>query len=182
MTKFIHVIFIFLICEVALSQKSDHSQYKVFNIVLSELSASIDNKDTLRINYKNVPFTRQDWFFTKEVFDSYAAGVVGVDGKKVQKLIELMDFQFLREQKSEVINLDSIKLICKNFTFYDGNNINLLDGKKRYSFAAPSFSKDKKIAFIYIRKHCGHMDCSSDLVRVYKKRGNKWVFYLMFTI
>jgi len=180
MIKFIQILIIFFICQSAASQRSDHDTYNVINVVLAELS--INEKDLLRINCKTVPFTRQKWFFTKDIFDSYAAGVVGIDDEKVQRLIELVDFKYLREEKSEVITLDTIKLKCKNFKLYDGNNINLLDGKKRYSFSEPVFSKDKKIAFIYIRKQCGHMDCSSDLVKVYKKRGNKWVFYTMFTI
>ena len=178
MTKFFHVLILLFICGSATSQHSDYVNYNVVNTALSELTASINKKDSIRINCYTISFIEQKTFFTKEFLESFTFPVVGVNSAKVKRLLKLLDFKYLRDEKSEIITLDTTKLNYKSVLLFDRNNVNLLDGKKRYMFSEPLFVSNKKIAFISIRIECGYMDCSSTFVNVYKKHGDKWVFYI----
>ncbi|HNP34025.1 MAG TPA: hypothetical protein PKN96_12095 [Flavobacterium sp.] len=159
-----------------------NSQNDVTNyILLDNFISTLNPSDNINI-YRNPPnFNNQQIFFSKSFLNDYTYPTIGVDRKRVKKLIKVLDFNYMRSQSSSTTDWDfsMSKYSIKN---YIENPYNHFDKIKRYKVSKPIFSKDQKWAFIYYEQICGFIDCSSSNVIVFKNCKGKWKLYLNIPI
>ncbi len=153
-----------------------NQDYKVLNTILYKFSK--EGSKELHLIENPYSFTNQNTFFTKNSFNDYYSGVLGVDSVALQKMIKTLDFKHLANQKKKIVKWDFSRL-PKNIIKYSDDEKEL-NGIRRYYFSRPIYSKNKKIAFIYSYKHCGDWDCSSETILVYKKEKSQWVYSMAF--
>lgn len=147
--------------------------------LLDAFLSNTKNQNNLIVIEKSADFINQDIFFSKNFIKSYTEPTIGVDSKKVKKLIKKMDFEFLRTQKRTSFDWDFSKSMFKVVKYK--SNSNSSDPTKVYNISCPVYSKNYKLAFIYFQEFCG-IDCGSTNVMVLKKCAGKWKVYLTLPV
>ena len=172
MKNYYYLIIIFFLNN---SYSQSTNDYDFLNQVLPDLVRS-KHIENLKIYERPAKFENQSAFFTEEFFQNNSYRVIGVDEKKVKKLIKILDFKYLSNQNrdEEFWNFEKIKV---TLTKYTENSKNVMDYVERFSIAKPIYTKDKKFAFIYYQQICGGPDCGSATVKIYKQTNGKWNYY-----
>ena len=70
-------------------------------------------------------------FLTKDFLLPYTERIIGVNNKKVKKLIKKLDLEYLRNQRKELTNWDFSKSKLP-IVKYSGNPSNVFDKIRRY--------------------------------------------------
>ena len=167
--------FLIIIFFLNFSYSQSTNDYDFLNQILPDLVGT-RHIENLKIYERQAKFENQSTFFTKDFFQNYTYRVIGVDGKKVKKLIKILDFKYLSNQKREEEFWDFEK-INVTLTKYTENPINIMDYVERFSISKPVYTKDKKFAFIYSQQVCGGPDCGEATVKIYKQTNGKWTYY-----
>lgn len=177
MKNFYFLIFI-LFLNVSYSQSKN--DYDFLNQVLPDLVGS-GHIENLKIYERPAKFENQSTFFTQEFLQNYTHFVIGVDEKKVKKIIKILDFKYLSTKNSDEDCWDFQKIKVK-LTKYTENPKNIMDYIERFSIAKPVYTKDEKFAFIYYQQICGSPDCGSAAVKIYERTNGKWIYYTQIPI
>lgn len=176
MTKTILKI-ILLLCLSNMNAQQKNEDYKLLDIILT--TKTKENK--LHIYEKPSDFINKETFFSKDFLIDYTHPTIGVDSKKVKKLIKKLDFNYLSNQKSEVDYWDFSKISISIFKYVE-NSSNQFDKIRRLKVSRPIYSKDLKMAFIYYEDICGYIGCGSANVIVLKKCNGTWKEYVTIPI
>lgn len=169
------LILFFCICHTNSQNKNEDY------LLLDEVIPTLVKKGELYIYEKQSDFVNQKKFFSKTFLYNYTYPTIGVDNKKVKKLIKKLDFENLSAQKMMVDNWDFSKSKY-SIIKYDENPSNQFDKIRRFKISKPIYSEDFKMAFIYYEDICGFIDCGSANVIIFKKCNNTWKLYLTIPI
>lgn len=150
-------------------------------VLLDTFFSSLVTKDNINVYEKSSFFIGQEKFFSKAFLNEYTHPTIGVDSKKVRKLVKTLNFNYLAQQKSQVTNWDFSKSKY-SIVKYIENPANQFDKIRRYKISKPIYSKKFKMAFIYYEDFCGFIDCGSTNVIIFKKCKGKWKLYLNIPI
>ena len=110
--------------------------------------------------------------FTESLFESYTHPVPGVNAAKIKDLIIVLDYKYLKKQKTDIKTWD-IKKYANSVKGYEKKRGNY---KTFYAVAQPIYSEDEQFAFVYFKKYCA-VDCGSVNLWIYKKINEKWILY-----
>lgn len=169
------IILFFSTCNIYSQNKSEDY------ILLDKIVPTLVKTGKINVYEKQSNFVNQEKFFSEIFLRDFTHPTIGVDCKKVKKLIKILDFKYLSQQKSEAGNWDLSK--SKNsITKYIGDPTNQFDKVRRFKISKPIYSVDFKMAFIYYEDICGFIDCGSANVIVLKKSNGKWKIYLTIPI
>ncbi len=152
--------------------------YKLFNSLINDLTSKKIN-DSIFLYDETIAFDNQDKFFSKENFKEFTYPIIGVDNKKVKKLLCRLNFKELANEKypNEKLVKENLN---KTIQLYDSKTD--LKKRTRYKVTRPIFSKNNKYLFIYYEESCGFLCGGSTNVKVYKKNSGIWEFYLYMPI
>lgn len=176
MGKAIYAILLLLfVCKI--EAQNNNEDYCVLDGVLPLL---IKNS-RLNVYEKASVFENQEMFFSETFLKDYTYPTIGVDSKKIKKLIKKLDFDYLSRQKRENIDWDFSKLNYPIVKYFE-NPTNQFDKIQRYKISRPVYSKNRIMAFVYYQDICGFIDCGSANVIILKKRNGKWKVYLTIPI
>ena len=150
-------------------------------ILLDTFFSTLDTKVNINVYENQSAFINQEKIFSKTFLNDYTYPTIGVDSKKIKKLIKALDFNYLAQQKKQVNKWDFSKSKY-SIVKYSENSANQFDKIRRYKISNPIYSKDFKMAFIYYEDICGFIDCGSTTVSVFKKCKGKWKLYLNIPI
>lgn len=156
-----------------------NEEYELLNQVIPDL-LNIKTNDTLNINEDQAEFKDQGIFFSEGFLISYTYPTLGVDSKKVKKIIRSLDFNYLSKQKYNMAKWDFKKI---NFMIDSSPKKNMV--QKQYQISRVIFTKEREMAFIYYNDKVfinDYIDSSSTTVKIYKKKKGRWVFYLQIPI
>lgn len=143
-------------------------------ILFDKFLSTVSNQTSYVVVEESADFNKQDVFFTENFLQSYTEPTIGVDSKKIKKLIKEMNFNYLKAQKRSSAKWELSKSKLKITKFISSSNSN--DPTKVYNIARPVYSEDLKLAFVYFQEFCG-IDCGSSGVKVFKKCKKGWELY-----
>lgn len=174
------IIFLFLfLINLSYSQIDNESfDYKLFSSLINDLTNKKIN-DSIFLYEETIAFDNQEKFFSKENFKEFTYPIIGVNNKKVKKLLCKLNFEELANEKyaNEKLIKENLN---KTIQLYDSKTN--LKRRTRYKIAKPIFSKNNKYLFIYYEESCGFLCGGSTNVKVYKKNRAIWEFYLYMPI
>ena len=176
MTRILLTIFIFSFVS-SVNSQTDIKDYNLLDIILPTLA----KEGHLYIYEDPSAFVDKRNFFTKSFLCDYTHPTIGVDSKKIRRLIKKLDFNYLSSQESKFYKWDLTKIKFP-VTKYIGNPLNNFDKIRRLKISRPIYSEDLKIAFIYYQDICGYIGCGSASVIVLKKHNGRWKKYLTIPI
>lgn len=176
MRKIFHIISL-VFCLNNMNSQNSSDDY----ILLDKVLQLFIKNDKVYLYEESSVFVNQEKFFSKAFLNDYTYPTIGVDSRKVKKLIKKMDFNYLSKQKKVVDNWNLSKSKY-NIIKYIDNPANHFDKIRRYKISKPIYSKDFKMAFIYYEDICGYIDCGSTNVIVLKKCNDNWELYLNIPI
>jgi hypothetical protein len=168
---FILILLAACFCDTNAQTRED---YDVLNQFLSEIR-EINKDNDIRIYAKSYAYYDGQRFFTKETFNTYLYSVPGLDNERFKEFINILDFQYLSNQKIKDVNWDFTK-VKEKVVQYGETPEKFNSGLLHYAVSRPLYTQDKKTAFIFYLKSCGYL-CNSWSVRIYFKKGEKWCFY-----
>jgi len=172
------IVLLFLVISQLGFVQYEDCDYKLLNEVFPTLIGKIDT-NAIPVFENPIDFTNQKAFFTKETFNAYSYGVLGVDGNRVKELMNTLDFNYLSGQLRDKTNWE-LKNINYNVIRGYEEDKNSTNKVRQYSIAKPVYTKDKKFAFILYR--ISEYMSGSETVKVYKKVKGKWTYYVQFPI
>jgi hypothetical protein len=163
-----------LICFMANAQSPTDSDYKIVDDIIMRLS-KYEKDEIINLHVIPIVFAGQKSFFTEDVFESYTHPTLGVDTVKIKSLIKLLDYHQLSTQKSgtEKWDVKKFKSIVKAYP----DNSKTLDGNAQYEIAKPIYGNNMSLAFVYVYRHCGFLNCNSGFVKIYSKDNSHWQYY-----
>lgn len=153
--------------------------YYFLNSVINDLTA-MSHSDTILLDESVIEFTDQKTFFSMENFTEYTFPTLGVDSKKVKKMLTKLDYAYLANQSHgyDKWEINKFKVKVK----YSDKNDKLSLQHQQFSISLPIFTKDNCFAFIYYRSSCGRECGYYTAVNVYKKIRGKWKYYVHFPL
>jgi hypothetical protein len=176
MRKIISAMILFLsIC------KADAQNNNEDYFLLDKFITDVIKTEKVYLYEKQADFVNKEKFFSKAFLSDYTHPTIGVDSKKVKKLIKELDFDYLSQQRNETTNWDFTKSKLSIIKYVE-NPTNQFDKIKRYKISRPIYSKDSKMAFIYYEDICGFIDCGSANVSIFKRCKGKWELYVIIPI
>ncbi len=178
--KFIKIIIVFIITNSLYSQKYTNCDYEILISCFNQLNNG-HLKDTLCLDDISISFNNQNIFFTKENFKEFTFPYIGVNNKRVKKLLKKLDFEYLLKQKRELEKWDFDKF-TNTIIKYSQVQKQKIKIKEKYSLSLPIYTEDKKYAFVYYETSSGVFSGGSMNVSVFIKKSNTWVFYTKFPI
>lgn len=176
MKKILHITFIFF-CITKVSSQNYDEDY----VLLDRLIEFINKENNISIYEKPSIFLNQESFFSESTFETYTYPTIGVDCRKVKKIINFLDFKYLANEKIQTNNWDFSK-IKHSVILYSDNPSNFFDKIRRFKISKPIYSEDKTIAFIYYEDICGYIGCGSGNVIIFRKKCGKWKKYIYLPI
>lgn len=183
MKKAAYILFLFHCFLNLYSQTIEDKDYILLNEVLPNLP-SIKENDSIKMFENSVNFTNQEKIFTKDFFRDYTYPTLGVDCKKVKKLIKKLDFIYLGKQTRNISKWEFSKIEHKIIKYNEkekNDTFSTIKYKRLFGIAKPIYSKDGNIAFIYYEYNCGLL-CGQTGLKIYKKKNGKWFFYVELPI
>ena len=170
------ILFLFFYCLTAFSQQKENLEVDVINTFIKHFEQF--SNEELTIYNKQIAFEKQNEFFTKSNFINYTLPTLGVDSKKVKRLIKKVDFNYLQSIKHDLNYWNNS--VFKNVNFSSERTLNK---KELFQISKPFISKSNKYAFVYYVKDCGYPDCNSTSVIIFKRCSKgKWKFYTQMPI
>lgn len=158
------------------SQQKENFEVEVINAFIKHFEQF--SNEELTIYNKQIAFEKQNEFFTKSNFTNYTLPTLGVDSKKVKRLIKKVDFNYLQSIQQDLDYWNNS--LIKNAKFSSEITQNK---KETFQISKPVFSKSSKYAFVYYVKDCGYLDCSSTSVIIFKRCSKgKWKFFTQMPI
>ena len=93
MKKSINLILLLVLLISVNVQSQIFDDYKLLNSVIYHLTNTMEH-DTIRLYKIPIIFDKQKTFFTQDFFKEFTFPTVGVDSRKVKKLMNQIDFVF----------------------------------------------------------------------------------------
>ena len=154
-------------------------EYELLNEVIPSLF-NLVKVDTITIYENQIEFPNQQEFFTKEFLTNYTFPTIGVDSKKIVKLINELDFEYLAQQRQKIKKWEVSK-----FNYAVKFSVAKDKTQKLYRVSPPIFDEREKWAFVYYEElivNGNYTDSGSGTVKVYEKKRGKWKFYAQIPI
>jgi len=174
--KLYHTLLLILFSHFSFSQQKENFEVDVINTFIKHFE-QFSNEELTFYN-KQIAFEKQNEFFTQSNFTNYTSPTLGVDSKKVKRLIKKVDFNYLQSIKNDLNYWNNS--VFKNVIFSSEITLNK---KELFQISKPFFSKSNKYAFVYYVKDCGYPDCNSTSVIIFKRCSKgTWKFYTQMPI
>lgn len=154
-------------------------EYEFLNEVIPSLF-NLVKVDTITIYENQIEFPNQQEFFTKEFLTNYTFPTIGVDSKKIVKLINELDFEYLAQQRQNIKKWEVSK-----FNYAVKFSVAKDKTQKLYRVSPPILDELEKWAFVYYEElivNGNYTDSGSGTVKVYEKKRGKWKFYAQIPI